>query len=246
MWITLGPTCLRIGRLGVPLPWPWLLWRTPVPRGAPLGTLHVELDPTAGREGDLELAGGRYAGPGFWLTREADGHRARVADASAIPAAIAAFLVDVLPARGALLLHAAVFARNDRAHLVLGRSGSGKSSFAARHSGRVLGSNSAVLWANAGGIWAAPLPITGKGDAAVRPIAMRVGALWSLEQLAIYASFAARVARIAASVAVARGGAPPRIDVCTHVVAECALRRLHRIVPAVLAGAPSGTPSLDR
>ncbi len=209
-WLGLGPVAVCMEAPAVLWPWPWPLLRRPgPPRHRWRLALRCRHAPGAGAPGPLVRRGaGDFLGPGFMLRRLDDGaYAASVQGAIESMAALSAALIDTGEREPLAVAHGALLAVGDRGALVLGPSGAGKSTFAARHEARTRGANAALLWTTTSGVRACALPITGHGDASVRPGSVRlVGGLWLGESRVLSPGRA--LGRWVSALATAQGGRP--------------------------------------
>lgn len=222
-WLRLGPVALALRSA----PWPWGFSPLVAPhpgRARLCAALQVDYDERSGEEGPLSLNGRTYVGPGFRLEGKGRGnYEAALQSPHALGGAIAALLIDLGRRASLLLVHAAALAFGGRAWCWAGPSGVGKSTWVRRHEHRALGSNTTLLWPEAGVWLAQALPLTGKGDAAVSPRGLRLGGLWIAGASGRRpASQVEAMAWLASAVATARG-LVPRLDLIDALVREHAI-----------------------
>lgn len=206
MW---GPLAVRMAGSPAAWPWPWPLFRAAHPGPALFRfSLEVTTAAQAGQPGPLRKEGARYVGPGFEVIPAEGGYRALVETPVAAMGALAAALVDRSNREPFAVAHAALLAVGGCGVLAAGPSGAGKSTLAARAGRRALGSNAVLLWGGAE-VWALPLPLTGRGDAAIGLRAVRLVGAWMPGARSEPGSRAGLVARWTGVLAAAVGAPAP-------------------------------------
>lgn len=217
-WLIFGCISIYIKNIDIELPWPWPMFYA---RSPGVSRWRIALtfahDANAGEDGSLRRDEEEWNGPGFSMicngSKSYDGRSflARVQTPVACMGALAAALIAQESEHSWVLVHGALISVGSRGMLILGQSGAGKSSLSRRLGRRVLGSNAALLWQQAGAIWAIPLPITGHGDAAVAMRSVRLVGAWSLEGGDVACGSASAVARWLSAIAGAKGN-PPAVE----------------------------------
>ena len=208
-WLVWGPLAVEMAGSPAAWPWPWPLFRAAHPGLARFRfALEVTTAAQAGQAGPLRKDGVRYVGPGFEVIPAEGGYQARVETPVAAMGALAAALVDRSVREPFAIAHAALLAVGDCGVLAAGPSGAGKSTLAARAGRRALGSNAVLLWGGAE-VWALPLPLTGRGDAAVGVRAVRLVGAWMPGVRPKSTTEAGLVARWSGVLAAAVGGSAP-------------------------------------